>query len=98
MRRSGEAVMKFEKIEKRPVEERFWEKVEKRGEGECWPWKAGRSGRYGTFQLGRGRPVGAHRMAWALEHRGEGWPGWIRHRCGNPLCCNPEHLREEEVG
>ena len=31
------------------VEERFWEKVDRRGPDECWPWTA-YSDRYGYFR------------------------------------------------
>lgn len=90
--------MELKRREKREVAGRFWEKVDQRGPDECWLWTAGRSNGRGVFQLGRGRPVAAHRMALALGRGGEGVLalGPVKARCGNPLCCNPKHLREEE--
>ena len=75
----------------RTLAERFWEKVDKRGPDECWPWKAHRhdSG-YGRISMGgrRGKIEGAHRVAWLLEHGSipEGMD--VLHKCDNPPCCN----------
>jgi hypothetical protein len=48
---------------------RFWDKVDRRGPDECWPWTAGCTGDgYGSFRPGgRGVPcVGAHIVAYEL--------------------------------
>lgn len=79
----------------RPVEERFWPKVDKRGPGECWPWKAARDEHgYGMISSGghSGRLLRAHRISYEI-HIGE-VPADRRvlHRCDNPPCCNPKHL------
>ena len=76
--------------------ERFWVKVQVGGWDACWPWKAStHPDGYGQFVLG-GRPVGAHRVAYAIIHNQ--WPGQFRisHRCGNPACVNPAHLLPEQ--
>jgi hypothetical protein len=42
---------------------------------------------------GRVRHMTAHRYAWILKH-GEPKDGLhILHKCDNPPCCNPDHLR-----
>lgn len=52
---------------KRTVEERFWEKVERRGPDECWLWLGGKTGGgYGYFWLD-GRMVRAHRFAYGAS-------------------------------
>ena len=75
----------------RAAEDRFWEKVEKGDEDECWEWKAYRkhSG-YGMFRL-TDYDMHAHRAAYILE---VGDPGDLNvlHHCDNPPCVNPEHL------
>lgn len=55
-------------IEREPTEARYWAKVDRRSDSECWPWKAGvnRVTGYGVFHPGRrsGYPltVNAHRF------------------------------------
>jgi hypothetical protein len=77
-----------------PAAERFWAKVDKRGEDECWEWKAARSkANYGSFD-GCFGTAAAHRIAWMLANNAEVPPGMVMmHLCDNPPCCNPKHLR-----
>lgn len=76
------------------VEQRFWEKVDIKGEEDCWVWLAGRKcgGERGRFQF-CGRDEEAPRVALFLTI---GPPPlekpWALHRCREPLCCNPQHL------
>lgn len=75
--------------------ERFWEKVQRGGPEECWPWVASHDGHgYGKIGVGgrSGREIKAHRLAWILIN-GEIPVGLgVLHRCDNPPCCNPAHL------
>jgi len=50
------------------LENRFWSKVDRRGDDECWPWTAGQNGDgYGLFYVDRSRPKElAHRFAYEL--------------------------------
>lgn len=85
----------------RPLAERFWPRVDRRGPDECWPWFGARdAGWYGVLGLGSRRDDSrhlerAHRVAWSLANN-DGAPIpdglHIRHRCDNPPCCNPGHL------
>lgn len=79
---AGEAVRK----------ERFWDKVEKHSDDECWPWLGGRTGRgYGTFWAD-GMARAAHKVAYELS-TGEVPAGkYVHHTCDNVLCMNPAHL------
>ena len=80
---------------KKPLSERFWEKVIKGDSGECWIW-TGALNEKGYGILGRGRrgmgTERAHRVSWMI-HFGPIPKGlFVCHKCDNPQCTNPEHL------
>ena len=78
---------------RKPVEARFWAKVDVRGPDECWEWQGARTrDGYGSFGITTDHVVLAHRQALELT-RGPIPPGlFVCHRCDNPPCCNPAHL------
>lgn len=79
---------------RRPLDQRFWEKVDRSGGPEaCWPWTAyiARTG-YGMFTVEAGWVTTAHRIAWELT-RDPVPPGrQLDHLCRNRSCVNPAHL------
>ena len=75
--------------------DRFWRRVEKRGNDECWPWLGHRTGGYGTvdfFIEGKSRSMKAHRVAYFLHTEEDPREMGVCHRCDNPSCCNPSHF------
>lgn len=73
-----------------PMEERFWNKVEKTDD--CWNWVAHQNGDgYGIFNWQR-KTYRAHRISFYLTHGH--FPLICRHVCDNPSCVRPDHLED----
>jgi hypothetical protein len=62
--------------------------------GECWEWNTKSKYRAPAMNI-KGKTLSPRREAWKL-HRNQDIPSGyvITHKktCGNPMCCNPEHL------
>ena len=75
---------------------RFWVKVDKREPDECWRWIASITTHgYGQFSCSDGtvrRPVGAHRLAYAMLVAPIPKGMFIDHLCRNRWCVNPTHM------
>ena len=74
----------------RPVQDRFWEKVDK--SGACWLWRGAMYRRgYGVFRL-NGKNLRAHKFSFEQQHGPIPAGMFVCHHCDTPRCVNPEHL------
>lgn len=72
------------------LEEKFWTYVNKTGS--CWVWTGGKLRDYGCFHNRKGSNL-AHRFSWELHFGPIPEEMLVLHKCDNPPCVNPEHLR-----
>ncbi len=78
------------------INDRFWSKVKLGMEDECWPWMGARTpDGYGRLRTaGQGSDViYAHRFSYGLVYGKPPGDLEVMHRCDNPSCVNPDHLK-----
>lgn len=76
------------------VEERFWNKVDRRDPDECWEWTGAKDRKgYGRIWV-NGKKILSHRMSYIIQYGKINPDMCVIHSCDNPGCVNFLHLRE----
>jgi hypothetical protein len=82
---------------RKPLLERLYERVEFGGDDECWPFTGAWRSRFGYGRIREGgadsRCLQAHVAMYELTIGPVPEGMWLLHRCDNPPCCNPGHVR-----
>jgi len=75
-----------------PLEQRFWAKVQKLSDDQCWPWQGANRRGYGLiWKNGSSQP--ATQVSWEIANETPFPAGKMAcHTCDNPTCVNPAHI------
>lgn len=70
----------------------FWEKVQRGGASDCWPWLGYRKASGHGLTSHKSLMIHASRKAWILTHGEIRDELCVNHTCDNAICCNPDHM------
>ena len=71
--------------------EKFWSRVLRVRDNDCWLWCGATTGRYGWVSWA-GKGISSHRKAWELTRGPIPRGKHVLHQCDQTLCCRPSHL------
>lgn len=75
------------------VAERFWYRVSKGGDYDCWEWLGSKTSKgYGQMSVNN-KPKRSYRVSYEIHFRELGRGEIVDHICQNKGCVNPNHLR-----
>jgi hypothetical protein len=80
-----------------PIIEKFWTRVVRRPNNECWEWIGSTYQGYGVVQEALGsrghyKNHKAHRLSYMIAYGKIPDGAFVCHHCDNPSCTNPSHL------
>lgn len=73
------------------IERRFWLKIDRKSDSECWNWIGAISDGYGEMSI-YGQNYKAHRLSYYICYKKDPGEFLVCHLCNNSCCMNPNHL------
>jgi transposase len=84
--------MRIEDLTEKDLE-KFWSKVDIKGENECWNWLGRKNKKnFGFLNCSKKKDMIASRIAILIKNKSLQEDDIVMHSCNENSCCNPNHL------